>query len=76
MSLVEVDRIACFDAQENEYVVIVLQNMLLQKEYDGISKGKGLKKIILSDGRDINMIGTDFKVFELLDDNKTRIKAK
>lgn len=75
MSFVEIDRIHCIDDHSNEYVVIVTENILTYKAMDSSSKDKGKKEIVLSDGLHINMIGDDFKLFELLDDNKTRIRA-
>lgn len=75
MSFVEIDRINCIDEQGNEYIVIVHQNILSKKTYDGLLKSKGRKIITLSDGQHVNMIGHDYKTFQILNEYNTLIKA-
>ena len=75
MAFVEIDSISCIDELGNEYIVIVRQK-IFSKLFGGVmQKAKGHIDFTLDDGRHINMIGNDFKIFELVDDSKTRIRA-
>lgn len=75
MGYIEIKRITCLDDKDNEYIIIMRQKIISKALGGIVQKNKGHIDFILADGTHVNMIGDDYKTFELLDVNRTQLKA-